>query len=129
MSESIEKKQTGLIAYFAKNSVAANLMMVFIIIMGIISYLTIQRQMFPNVEINYINVEANYPGASPQEIEESILIKIEESLKDVTEIKKGVYRAFRNGGPELSAGHPPQFLRSYTGIGRHFACKFLLGDV
>lgn len=98
MSESIEKKQTGLIAYFAKNSVAANLMMVFIIIMGIISYLTIQRQMFPNVEINYINVEANYPGASPQEIEESILIKIEESLKDVTEIKKGVYRAFRNGG-------------------------------
>ncbi|KPZ55376.1 efflux RND transporter permease subunit [Pseudoalteromonas sp. P1-25] len=98
MNESIEKKQTGLIAYFAKNSVAANLMMVFIIIMGVISYLTIQRQMFPNVEINYINVEANYPGASPQEIEESILIKIEESLKDVTEIKKGVYRAFRNGG-------------------------------
>lgn len=98
MSETTHPKQTGLIAYFAKNSVAANLMMVFIIIMGIISYLTIQRQMFPNVEINYINVEANYPGASPQEIEESILIKIEESLKDVTEIKKGVYRAFRNGG-------------------------------
>jgi multidrug efflux pump subunit AcrB len=98
MSESTEKKQTGLIAYFANNSVAANLMMMFIVIMGAISYLTIQRQMFPNVEINYINIEANYPGASPQEIEESILIKIEESLKDVTEIKKGVYRAFRNGG-------------------------------
>ena len=72
--------------------------MFFIIVMGIISYFTIQRQMFPNLEINYINIEANYPGASPQEIEESILIKIEESLKDVTEIKKGVYRAFRNGG-------------------------------
>lgn len=98
MNEPIEQKQTGIIAYFAKNSVAANLMMFFIIVMGIISYFTIQRQMFPNVEINYINIEANYPGASPQEIEESILIKIEESLKDVTEIKKGVYRAFRNGG-------------------------------
>ncbi|WP_372761238.1 efflux RND transporter permease subunit [Pseudoalteromonas sp.] len=98
MSEPIEQKQTGIIAYFAKNSVAANLMMFFIIVMGIISYFTIQRQMFPNVEINYINISANYPGASPQEIEESILIKIEESLKDVTEIKKGVYRAFRNGG-------------------------------
>ncbi len=91
-------KQTGIIAYFANNSVAANLMMVFIIIMGIVSYFTIQRQMFPNIEINYINVTANYPGASPQEIEESILIKIEESLKDVTEIDKGVYRAFRNSG-------------------------------
>ncbi|MBB1290347.1 efflux RND transporter permease subunit [Pseudoalteromonas sp. SR43-6] len=92
------EKQTGIIAYFANNSVAANLMMIFIVVMGIISFLNIQRQMFPNVEINYINIEANYPGASPQEIEESILIKIEESLKDVTEIKKGVYRAFRNGG-------------------------------
>ena len=92
------EKQTGIIAYFANNSVAANLMMIFIVVMGIISFLNIQRQMFPNVEINYINIEANYPGASPREIEESILIKIEESLKDVTEIKKGVYRAFRNGG-------------------------------
>ena len=91
-------KQTGLIAYFANNSVAANLMMFFIIVMGLISYFTIQRQMFPNIEVNYITVNANYPGASPQEIEESILIKIEESLKDITEIKKGVYRAFRNGG-------------------------------
>ena len=92
------EKQTGLIAYFANNSVAANLMMVFIIVMGLISFFTIQRQMFPNIEINYITIDANYPGASPQEIEESILIKIEESLKDITEIKKGVYRAFRNGG-------------------------------
>ncbi|MBE0360906.1 efflux RND transporter permease subunit [Pseudoalteromonas aliena] len=92
------EKQTGIIAYFANNSVAANLMMIFIVVMGIISFLNLQRQMFPNIEINYINIEANYPGASPQEIEESILIKIEESLKDVTEIKKGVYRAFRNGG-------------------------------
>ncbi|KKK74073.1 hypothetical protein LCGC14_2887430, partial [marine sediment metagenome] len=42
MSESIQQKQTGLIAYFANNSVAANLMMFFIIIMGAISYFTIQ---------------------------------------------------------------------------------------
>ncbi|WP_353798578.1 efflux RND transporter permease subunit, partial [Shigella sonnei] len=54
--------------------------------------------MFPNIEVNYITINANYPGASPQEMEESILIKIEESLKDITEIKKGTYRAFRNGG-------------------------------
>ncbi|WP_217875326.1 efflux RND transporter permease subunit [Pseudoalteromonas shioyasakiensis] len=98
MTDTNTEKQSGIIAYFANNSVAANLMMVFIIIMGIISYFTIQRQMFPNIEINYIEVQANYPGASPQEIEESILIKIEESLKDVTEIKRGVYRAFRNNG-------------------------------
>ncbi|NOU51224.1 efflux RND transporter permease subunit [Pseudoalteromonas sp. JBTF-M23] len=98
MSMQQHEKQTGIIAYFANNSVAANLLMWFILIVGIASYFTIQRQMFPNVELNYINVEATYPGASPQEIEESILIKIEEALKDVTEIEEGVYRAFRNGG-------------------------------
>ncbi|MBU2918187.1 efflux RND transporter permease subunit [Psychrosphaera sp. F3M07] len=93
-----EPKQTGLIAFFANNSVAANLMMVFIILMGLASYFTIQRQMFPNIEINYIQITASYPGASPQEIEESILIKIEESLKGVTEIEKQTGRAFRNFG-------------------------------
>jgi len=92
------KQQTGLIAFFANNSVAANLMMFFIILMGVVSYFTIQRQMFPSIEINYITVNANYPGASPQEIEESILIKIEEAIKDITEVDKGISRAFRNGG-------------------------------
>lgn len=90
--------QKGIIAYFANNSVAANLMMLFIVIMGVISYFTIARQMFPNIEINHINIYADYPGASPQEIEENIMIKIEEQLKDVTEIKRGVYRSFRNSG-------------------------------
>jgi multidrug efflux pump subunit AcrB len=93
-----EPKQTGIIAFFANNSVAANLMMVFIIIMGLLSYFTIQRQMFPNIEINYIKIDAIYRGASPQEIEESILIKVEEALKDVTEIKKATSRAFRGNG-------------------------------
>ncbi|MGS2719299.1 efflux RND transporter permease subunit [Paraglaciecola aestuariivivens] len=93
-----EAKQTGLIAFFANNAVAANLMMAFIIVMGLFSYKTIQRQMFPNIEINYITVSAVYRGASPQEIEESILIKIEEAIKDITEIKKSTSRAFRGSG-------------------------------
>lgn len=93
-----ETKQKGLIAYFANNSVAANLLMVFILIVGTVSFFFIQRQMFPNIEVNYINVSAQYPGASPQEIEESILIKLEESLKDVTGIKKAVSTAYRGSG-------------------------------
>ena len=92
------EKQTGIIAWFANNPVAANLMMFFIIVMGLVSYNTIQRQMFPNIEINYIRVSAAYPGASPQEIEEGIMIKIEEALKDVTEIKKIISRANRGSG-------------------------------
>jgi multidrug efflux pump subunit AcrB len=96
--ENINDTKSGIIAWFARNSVAANLLMIFIIIMGVASYFTIQRQMFPNIEINYITIQAQYPGASPQEIEESIFIKIEEALKDVTEIKRVVSRAFRGSG-------------------------------
>ncbi|MGD8171658.1 efflux RND transporter permease subunit [Vibrio sp. TRT 21S02] len=91
----MENKPNGIIAYFANNSVAANLMMAFILIMGAVSFFLIQRQMFPNLEVNYVNISAEYPGASPQEVEESILIRLEESLKDVTGIKKSVSTASR----------------------------------
>lgn len=109
MSESTTKT-SGIISYFAHNPVAANLMMIFILFMGLMGYFTIQRQMFPNIEINYIEISAAYRGASPQEIEESILIKVEESLKDVTEIKKMWSRAFRNSGRITLEIHPDKDL-------------------
>ncbi|WP_371193888.1 efflux RND transporter permease subunit [Glaciecola sp. SC05] len=101
---------TGLIAYFAQNPVAANLLMAFIIIMGVISYITIQKQMFPNIEINYITADVSYPGASPKEIEENIIIKIEEAITDVTEIKKSVGRSYRGGGRVTMEIHPTEHL-------------------
>lgn len=96
----------GIIAWFAKNPVAANLLMFFIIMMGIASYATIQKQMFPNIEINYINAYVSYPGASPKEIEENIVIKVEEAIKDITEIKKSVGRSWRGGGRVTMEIHP-----------------------
>lgn len=95
---SADNKEKGLIAFFANNSVAANLLMFFIIVMGLVSYFNLQRQMFPTIERNFINVSVQYPGASPQEIEENIVLKIEEQLSDITEIKKSVGRSWRGGG-------------------------------
>ncbi|MDT0594650.1 efflux RND transporter permease subunit [Glaciecola petra] len=90
--------QKGIIAYFARNPVASNLLMIFIIIVGLFSYFAIQKQMFPSVERNYIVANLNYRGASPQEIEESITIKIEEAIKDLSEVKKSIGRSWRGGG-------------------------------
>lgn len=98
METNINDKQSGIIAYFARNPVASNLMMLMIIFLGIGSYITIQKQMFPSIEINYINANISYRGASPQEIEESITIKIEEAIKDLPEIKKSIGRSWRGGG-------------------------------
>ncbi|WP_341663970.1 efflux RND transporter permease subunit [Vibrio sp.] len=91
-------KPKGIITYFAHNPVAANLLMMFVLIVGTVSFIFIQRQMFPNLEVNYINVQVQYPGASPQEIEESILIKIEESLKNVSGIKQAITTVYRGSG-------------------------------
>ena len=88
----------GLIAYFARNPVAANLMMVIIIVMGIMSYFSTQRQMFATTEINRITIRAVYPGAAPQEMEESVMVKMEESLQDVTGIDKMVTSISRGSG-------------------------------
>jgi multidrug efflux pump subunit AcrB len=56
--------QKGLIAWFARNSVAANLLMFIIIITGVFSLLTIKKQMFPDIQINTIIIRVPYLGAA-----------------------------------------------------------------
>ncbi len=78
----------GVIAWFARNSVAANLLMWILLIGGLMSAITIQKQVFPNFEFNAISVRVPYLGAAPQEVEEGVLLKIEEAVKDIEGIKK-----------------------------------------
>ncbi|GAA4877561.1 efflux RND transporter permease subunit [Ferrimonas pelagia] len=78
----------GIIAWFARNHVAANLLMVILIAGGLFSALTVNKEVFPKFEINRVDVSVAYPGAAPQEIEEGITIKIEETIKDIEGIKR-----------------------------------------
>ena len=78
----------GLISWFARNNVAANLLMVLLIVGGIFSAFSIQKQVFPSFEIDVINVRVPYLGAAPQEVEEGVLLKIEEAIKDLEGIKQ-----------------------------------------
>ncbi|WP_213608358.1 efflux RND transporter permease subunit [Pseudoalteromonas sp.] len=81
-------EEKGLIAWFARNPVAANLIMVFILIGGLLTALTIRKQAFPQFESNWVSIQAIYPGAAPQEVEEGITIKIEENLEGTEGIKR-----------------------------------------
>ncbi|MBM7072010.1 efflux RND transporter permease subunit [Shewanella sp. 202IG2-18] len=81
-------KPKGIIAWFAYNNVAANLLMWVLIIGGLFSAKLINKEIFPTFELNYLNVSVAYPGAAPQEIEEGIVIKIEEAIKDISGIEK-----------------------------------------
>jgi multidrug efflux pump subunit AcrB len=86
----------GLIAWFARNSVAANLLMIIIIIGGLLTASTIRKQFFPQVEINWVEFSAFYPGAAPQEVEEGITIKVEEALERVQGLKRVITYSNRN---------------------------------
>ena len=80
--------QTGILAWFARNSVAANLLMWVLLIGGLFSTVLINKEVFPSFELNLLNISVAYPGAAPQEIEEGINIKIEEAIQDINGIKK-----------------------------------------
>lgn len=78
----------GIIAWFARNSVAANLLMWALLIGGLFSTVLINKEVFPSFNLNLLSISVAYPGAAPQEIEEGINIKIEEAIQDINGIKK-----------------------------------------
>ena len=69
-----------LIAWWIHNPVASNLLMVAIIILGLTGYKQLEREFFPEVTVNGVSVTISWPGASPRDIEEQILVRIEESV-------------------------------------------------
>lgn len=87
MSQHIDTKN-GVIAWFTRNSVAANLLMYIIIIGGVFGVYSVQKQVFPQFVIKAISIQVPYLGAAPQEVEEGVVLKIEEAIKDLEGIKK-----------------------------------------
>ena len=78
----------NIIRWFILNTVAANLLMVFIIIAGIFTLSRLRMEVFPDITIPIINVSVVYPGASPEDIEESICVKVEEQVQGVNGLKR-----------------------------------------
>lgn len=107
MSESSEKL-TGIIAWFTRNSVAANLLMVFILMVGFFSYQGLNKKMFPEFNPNSILVMVPHLGAAPEEVEEAVILKVEESLEDIEGIKRITSTASEGFGRvtiELQSGY------------------------
>ena len=78
---------TGIIAWFAHNPVAANLLMIIIIVVGLMSLTQIRRELNPDLSIDVVKVTVAYPGASPEEVEQGVTNKIEAAIKDITGIE------------------------------------------
>ena len=77
-----------LIGYFIKNTIYANAIIIITAIAGILSLSMMPKSFFPEMSPNQIYVNVSYPGASPEEIEEGITTRIEESLNGIEGIKE-----------------------------------------
>jgi len=76
------------VAWFADNHVAANLLMIFLLLAGAITGLTMKIEVFPETELDIISISTPYPGASPAEVEEAILRRIEEKVAGLAGIDR-----------------------------------------
>jgi multidrug efflux pump subunit AcrB len=85
-----------------KNNVTVNLIMVFIIMAGLFTVMNMRREMFPQFSLDMIVVSVPYPGASPEEVEEGICVKIEERIESIEGIERIVSTA-REGNGEVLA--------------------------
>jgi len=74
----------GMITWFARNPVAANLLMVTILVSGLYSLGNrLPLEVFPDIDLDQITVRVSYPGATPVEVEEALAIRIEEEIQDL----------------------------------------------
>ncbi|MFA5418264.1 MAG: efflux RND transporter permease subunit, partial [Bacteroidales bacterium] len=77
-----------IIAYFIKYPVSANVFIVAFALFGSIALFNLRSSFFPLTESKIINIQVVYPGASPQEVEEGIVLKIEDNLRGITGVER-----------------------------------------
>ncbi|WP_430411044.1 efflux RND transporter permease subunit [Kordia sp.] len=102
-----------LIAYFIKHSVAVNVVVITFVIFGFYGAYTLKSSFFPLVDSKNVTVNITYPGASPQEIEEGIVLKIEDNLKGLNGIERVTSTSRENSGSiniEIEKGKDIDFM-------------------
>ena len=77
-----------IINWMAENHVTTNLIMVLIIFLGLISIVTLKQEVFPEVDSDSISITVPYIGASPDEVENSVIKKLEENVSGVDGVKE-----------------------------------------
>ncbi len=101
------------IRWMARNHVAANILMIVLIVGGLLKGFSIKQEVFPEVDLDMVQVTVAYPGAGPEEVEEGILRKIEENLSGVDGIEEIRSTATEGAGvvtAEVASGEDPDLV-------------------
>lgn len=120
-------KTRGLAHFGVTHPVPANLLMIAVLIGGLIMALQLRKEFFPERDPDRVTVELKYPGATPQEIEESLAIKVEDKLAELDEVDElqttlsegggGITVVFREGvDPEAGRDEIERTIDSLTDL-------------
>lgn len=82
------ERRRGVIAWFAENAVAANLVMLVLVVGGLLTARDIAQEVFPEVTQPIVTVEVEYPGASPEEVEQGVVLAIEDAVRGLDGVKE-----------------------------------------
>jgi multidrug efflux pump subunit AcrB len=98
--ETIEKNNNrrGPLAWMAGNSVAANLLMLVLLVGGLIWAMQIKQEVFPDFDLDYVTITVPYPCASPEEVEQGIVLVIEEAVSGLYDVKEITSNAREGAG-------------------------------
>lgn len=101
----------GPIAYMAQNPVAANILMVLLIVGGLFTLPSIKQEVFPEFQLDIVSISLPYPGASPEEVESGAILAVEEAIQGIDGIEEIQAYALEGSGrvvAELSNDVDPQ---------------------
>lgn len=78
----------GSVTWMARNHVAANLLMVFVIVSGILGMMGTKKETFPEISLDMVQVQVPYRGASPEDVEDGVCKRIEERLIGIEDVRR-----------------------------------------
>ena len=106
----IPEGEKGILAWFARNHVAANLLMITIVVTGILVARNIRQEVYPVYELNTVEIDMDYRGASPEEVERSIIVPIESELRGM-ELVRRIVSISREGSGYVEIEVMPAMMR------------------
>ncbi len=92
------KYPPGAVSWMARNPVAANLVMIILLAGGLVIGLQTTQEIFPEYTVDMISVSVPYPGASPEEVEQGIILSIEDEVRGLEGVKEVTANAYEGSG-------------------------------
>jgi len=88
----------SLIAWMTSNKVAANLLMAMLIVGGVVAASHMKQEVFPEFEAESVSITVSYPGASPEDVEQGVLLAIEDAVSGLENVDEVTSRASEGSG-------------------------------